>query len=199
MNLPDNYTLSRLSIEDEKTLRSFNCYNEKEYSKLEPRTKKRLSKITKEMNSFLVKEAYIEQESALNTTFLLYHNRDLAGYISLCADSIKLQLKERDSDNIPYETIPSLKVARLAISKDFQKKGLGKLLLKYSIYKALLMRKDFCGIKFLTLDCFQHRLSYYEALGFKKNLNQDVRDLGVNFAPISLRLHIDNFLESQDF
>ncbi|EFM10713.1 hypothetical protein PaecuDRAFT_2625 [Paenibacillus curdlanolyticus YK9] len=195
MSLPDDFRIKKLSVDDKQAIKEFDCHIK--IHGTPPRTEKRLKRIHQEMNHFLQREALKEQENALNTTFLLYKGNDLAGYMSLCADSIKLQSREQRSENVPYETIPALKVARLAIHKGFQKMGLGKFLLQYAIHKALIMREEFCGIKFLTLDCFQHRLSYYtdETIGFKQNGNQSHN--GDSQVPISLRLHIDNYLETK--
>jgi hypothetical protein len=111
----------------------------------------------------------------------------------LCADGIKLDLQERRRNSIPYEMVPALKIARLAIDKKFQKHGLANFMIRYAVYKLLVMRKEMCGVKFMTLDCFPHRLKYYKDIGFIEN--QTRVENGENDRPISMRLVIEDFLE----
>ena len=86
---------------------------------------------------------------------------------------------------LPYTTIPAVKVARLAVSVDYQGKGIGKEALQFAIYVAQMVR-DYSGVVFLTLDCYEHRVSYYEKFGFQRNLFQPVV-LDYN-SPVSMRL-----------
>jgi GNAT superfamily N-acetyltransferase len=188
LELPDDYSIKVLSKGD--TVKDFDCFNPSSYIEIEKRRLKIIRRLDQDMTLFLARgDALKEQESSLNTTSLLLYNDKAVGYVSLCADS--LQLKSKFSSQIT----PALKVARLAIDKNFQNKGLAKLLINYAVYKALIMRIEFCGVKFLTLDCFRHRLSYYtDNIGFKKNDyqgNQGDMDL-----PFSLSLDIDEYIES---
>jgi GNAT superfamily N-acetyltransferase len=192
---PDDFTITRLSKEDINSLVIFNCYNENEYQSITPRVKKKLKRITEEMNVFLQQEALEDQDDGYNTTFLLYNKMVLVGYLSLCADGIKLDLKERDDASIPYEMVPALKIARLAVDRKFHKLGIGKAFINYAVYKSLMMREEISGVKFITLDCFPHRESYYTNIGFVMNKVQSNSNKGKK--PISMRLHIDNYLDKQ--
>lgn len=49
------------------------------------------------------------------------------------------------------------------------------------------------GLTFITLDCYEHRISFCESLGFVKNQIQLVK-LQYD-SPISMRLGIDTYLE----
>ena len=46
---------------------------------------------------------------------------------------------------------------------------------------------------FLTLDCYAHRVSFYEAIGFVQNLIQPV--VLPYDSPISMRMGLDLYLE----
>ncbi|NUU62617.1 GNAT family N-acetyltransferase [Paenibacillus agri] len=154
------------------------------------RTRKRLEGHSRDMNEFLVNESLDEQLDGYNTTFLAKNDNGLIlAYMSLCTDAIRLNHAERNNGQIGYETFPSLKIARLAVHKDYQRIGLGKNMIKYAVHKSLQLLEDFCGVKFLTLDCFPHRLGYYvETIGFVQN-QESSEDL------ISLRLNIDEYLD----
>ena len=63
------------------------------------------------------------------------------------------------------------------------------------MFSAYMGRKirEISGLTFLTLDCYEHRVSFYEKVGFVKNLVQPIilpYDL-----PISMRLGLDEYLE----
>lgn len=191
----DEYFITRLSDEDMDNLVIFDCYNENEHSNITLRNKKKIRGHSQDMNHFLQNEAMEEQNEGYNTTFLVKNSDDfIIAYMSLCSDAIKLDYSERDNGQIGYETFPSLKIARLAVHKDHQKSGIGKLLIDYAVSKAIVMREDICGVKFITLDCFSHRLTYYTTkMKFVKN--NEYTNGGDTSKPISLRLHIDDYLD----
>lgn len=190
----DKLKIVRLSEEYIDTLAIFNCINEDDRAVNGYKAKKRRKFLaySENINHFLKFEALEEQKQGLNTTFLLLVENKIAGFISLCNDSIRLDLNERDEDSVPYTNIPALKIARLAIDNKYQYNGWGDFLIKYAVSIAMEIRK-LSGIKFLTVDCYEHRLSYYkEKIGFKENANQAPNRQPDN--PLSLRLNIDEYL-----
>ena len=72
-----------------------------------------------------------------------------------------------------------------------QEKGIGKEALQFAIYISQMVR-DYSGVVFLTLDCYEHRVGYYERFGFQRNLYQPVV-LDYD-SPVSMRLWIDEYL-----
>ena len=135
-----------------------------------------------------------EQTKGLNTTYLLINTNenDIAGYVSLCNDSIRLDLEERDELNLTYTTIPAMKIARLAVSNKYQRLGIGKSLITFSVGIGQKIR-NYSGLAFLTLDCYEHRVSFYESVGFIKNIIQPIQ-LPYD-SPISMRLVLDDYLK----
>lgn len=188
--------LVRLSNEYDDDLANFNCVNDKEEFKgciFKAKQIRKFIEYSKNINEFLKKEALNEQEQGLNTTHLFYINNQLAGFISLCSDSIRLSLDEKSEDGVPYANIPSLKIARLAIDINFQGRKLGEYLIKFAVASALNTRK-IMGVKFITVDCYKHRVSYYEQFGFKEN--KIVNEGRQPDNPKSFRLNIDTYLDS---
>lgn len=62
----------------------------------------------------------------------------------------------------------------------------------FSPFQSFEMRK-YCGVLFLTLDCYEHRLSFYSQHGFAENVIQPVK---LSFdSPISIRISLDDYLE----
>lgn len=153
--------VARLDDEDVEYLATFDCIRDDD----DPT----VAGFSREMNEFLRTEALDQQAQGLNTTSLLYYKGDLAAYVSVCADSIRLNESEQESDAVNYSTAPAIKIARLAVDKRFAGHGFGKFLIGDVRY-ACQELNDRIGIRFLTLDAFPHRVEYYEKLGFRKNL-----------------------------
>ena len=193
----DKIRLARLSEIYVDILANFDCLNSDEDLKSKGFKSKPIRKFagySENINYFLKNDALEEQKKGLNTTHLLFLENELVGFISLCNDSIRLALSEKEEDNVPYANIPALKIARLAIDKKFQNNGWGKFLIDFAVAVAFKNRQ-WSGIKFLTVDCYKHRLSYYEdRIGFKINENQAPNRQPDN--PLSLRLSIDEYLKN---
>ena len=198
MTTNEYYSIVRLSEDDTDNLTNFDCVNTNEYSSVIRRKRKILENHSREMNTFLRDESLEEQSEGYNTTFLLKDGNDsILAYMSLCTDSIRLNYSERNNGLIGYETFPSLKIARLAVHKDHQRKGFGRTMINYAVHKSLELRENTCGVKFITLDCFPHRFEYYTSkIGFVQN--QEAQNPTGTEGIISLRLHIDEYLGSLD-
>ena len=70
--------------------------------------------------------------------------------------------------------------------------GIGSYLLMLSPFQSFEMGK-YCGVLFFTLDCYEHRLSFYKQHGFVENVIQPVK---LPFdSPISMRISLDDYLE----
>ena len=95
-----------------------------------------------------------------------------------------------------YTTIPALKIARLAVATDYQHQGIGKLLVQFSAYIGMQIQK-LSGIALITLDCYEHRVSFYESIGFVKNMIQPV-NLPYDTS-ISMRLDLRKYLSQIGF
>lgn len=156
--------------------------------------RRRIRKHSEEMELFLKDEAYSEQEMGMNTTYLFLDDTlgKILAYVSLCNDAINLKFQEREDEGITYGSAPALKIARLAVDVSVMRQGIGKYLIEFSAYQAQLIREH-SGLFFLTLDCYAHRVSFYEAIGFVRNSIQPI-DLPYD-SPISMRMGLDLYLE----
>ena len=176
----------------QKHIEKFTCLDEnEEFIGFNSKKRKKFKRHSREIDVFFKEEALNEQAKFLNTTHLFFIDGELAGFISLCADSIPLDLNEKENEEVPYLNIPALKIARLAIDVKHQNMGIGTLLINFAV-KTVFELRDSLGIKFLTVDCYEHRLSYYETLGFQQNKVQ--RENRQSDSPISLRLNVDEYL-----
>jgi len=191
--------IQRLSEKHLPLVDAFCCTETKEDLKeIKAAERRRIINHSKEMEDFLKKEAIDEQEKSLNTTYLLFEGTEenpteIVGYISLCNDSIRLDPDEKKMHKYTYTTVPALKIARLAVSNNYKGKGIGRNLINFSVFLATKIR-IFSGVAFITLDCYEHRVSYYEGRGFKRNIIQPI--VLPYDSPISMRLVLDEYLEN---
>ena len=94
---------------------------------------------TKELKDFLIQDALNNQNQRLSVTFLWFYGNSLVGYVTLLTDKINLEgnLKEffREND-IHYKSLPALKIGRLCVDENFLRRGIGKLMVMFSIQKS---------------------------------------------------------------
>ncbi len=185
----------RLSERHLPLVDAFHCVENAEVlSRFNAKERRRVKNHSEEMELFLKNEAYSEQELGMNTTFVYLDDsgENILAYVSLCNDAIGLELQEREDAGVTYSSVPALKIARLAVDAGQTGHGLGKLLIEFSAYQAQLIREH-SGLFFLTLDCYAHRVSFYESVGFVKNLIQPV--VLPYDSPISMRISLNTYLE----
>lgn len=187
--------IERLSNEHLPLVGAFSCIeSEEQLKQYNSKERRRIKKHSKEMDDFLKEEAWEDQEFGLSTTFLLMEDdkEKIVAYISLCNDAIRLDFDEKNEKGFPYFTIPALKIARLAVSSAHQKKGIGRKLIFLAAYQGINVRQA-SGVVFITLDCYEHRKSFYEAFGFvENNIQPEAREFD---NPISMRIHLDKLIE----
>ncbi len=187
--------IEKLSEKHFRVVQSFSCVEHDDFvASLNSKQRRRIRQHSREMDSFLHDEALSEQERGTNTTHLLLNDDadGLIAYVSLCADAIPLEVQEREEEKMSYSTSPALKIARLAVASDYHGKGFGKMLIRFAVHTAYRLTEH-CGIAFLTLDCYEHRVSFYEHLGFKRNQIQTAKR--EYDSPISMRAKLNTLAE----
>ena len=88
--------IRKLSEEHLPMVDAFSCIEIPEMlTQYNAKTRRRIIKHSKEMEDFLKEEAFEEQEKGLNTTHLFIDKESgkIAAYVSLCNDSIGLELE----------------------------------------------------------------------------------------------------------
>lgn len=120
----------------------------------------------------------------ISKTFLLIHRvtKELLAYMTLSADSIKLTIEEKEKHSIsdvPYASIPALKVGKLAVNKNVSKrakrKGYGSFLLEMARAYAFQMNDLGVACRFVTVDAdIEYDVNtpqFYAKNGFVENLS----------------------------
>lgn len=120
-----------------------------------------------EQNEHLRLRAWEDQEQRLSTTYLLDHFGEVAGYVTVCMDSLPLTRRERGF-TIRYQNVSALKLAQLGIDLRFQGRGLGTRAV--GIVTRLAQRVgEQVGCRYLTIDAQRDLVTWYEGIGFKPN------------------------------
>jgi len=128
-----------------------------------------------DQNTFLYERAWPDQQEKVSATYLYYVHGILAGYASVCMDSLPLGTRERGL-TIRYKDIGAMKLAQLGVDRQFQGRGLGALIVADVIGLARTISNQ-VGCRYVTLDAHPEVAGWYEnALGFKRNkLRQKLR------------------------
>lgn len=136
-----------------------------------------------EYNEFLTIARHF-YDLSISKSFLLLHRKTdgLLAYMTLLADSIKLTNEEKELHsigNVPYASIPALKVGKLAVYKELtreaQRKGYGSFLLEMARAFAFEMNEMGIACRFITINADieyePDTPQFYKKNGFVENLN----------------------------
>jgi hypothetical protein len=132
-----------------------------------------------EYNDYLFNDAFRSMNDHIALTWLLTERatNKIAAYMSLIMDSIKLSFTEKELHNLnyPFKTIPSMKIAKLAVDGSFSKKykGIGTFMISSAERLAWSCNENYCAARFLTVDAdIEHDegvLAFYQKNGFIPN------------------------------
>lgn len=111
--------------------------------------------------TFLRQKAILLDNLAVTKSFVMIHNKtkELIGYFSLSADTVKLTLDEKaesDMEAVDFMSLPALKLGKLAINKglseDSKRKGYGSFVLDIVDTYAFEMLENGVACRFVTVD-----------------------------------------------
>lgn len=104
--------------------------------------------------------------SDIGVTYILLTGNKVVGFITVSAGEIAVDdLPRQLSHRLPEYPLPVMRIARLAIDKQFQGLGLGKKILCSSFQLALDMKSHY-GCVGVVVDAKQESISFYLKLGF---------------------------------
>jgi ribosomal protein S18 acetylase RimI-like enzyme len=123
---------------------------------------------TSELNQFLKQYAKQNQfKHYIGTTYVLIFEDKIVGYVSVSASSIRIdELSLVTDKKLPNYPLPILRLTRLAVDKNYQKSGFGKMLLRF-VFELTLKQKEQFGCFGLIVDAKRPSVSFYEQFGFK--------------------------------
>ncbi len=120
-----------------------------------------------EYDLFLRRYAGQNQERLfVGTTYVACDGPRVAGYVTVAVCQLEREgLPEAVADDLPRYPLPGLRLARLAVDRDYGGRGLGHRLTAHALRVALLIR-DAAGCVGVVVDALPSRTSFYAELGF---------------------------------
>ena len=123
-----------------------------------------------ELNRFLIRHALANQRAGSAQTYVLAHDLRVVGYYSLAAGAVTHdEATERVKKGQARHAIPVILLARLAIDKAIQGRGIGPALLKNALLRAA-HAADIIGARALLVHAKDSQArSFYEQFGFEQS------------------------------
>lgn len=124
-----------------------------------------------ELNQFIQKYAYQNQKANSSQTYVSIYEGVVIGYYSLAVGSvIHSQAPDRVVKGQPKHPIPVMILARLAVDRQWQHRGVGKGLLKDAL-KRTAQSADIAGIRALLVHAKDADVKlWYEQFNFEPSL-----------------------------
>ena len=95
-----------------------------------------------------------------------YDNPSIVGYFTLATAQVVYEdIPDDYRSKLAKYPIPALRIARLAVGKDLQGKGIGKWMLKQAFIK-ILQVAEITGLYLIIVDAKESSKGFYEHYGF---------------------------------
>ena len=152
-----------------------------------------------DLNDFLKIDALVDQEWLVSKTYLCCWKKSITGYITLVTDTLEVKVVD-EQDGIkgyPYHKYPCVRIARLAVDKTFERRGIGKFLMLAAIGMAIDVSSKI-GCRYITVDSKPESVGFYGKHGFKlieKYKDSDFPKMYLNMYPIIERMQPKESLE----
>lgn len=132
----------------------------------------------KELVDFLIEDALDNQKKQMSMTYLwfLKSTKELVAYVTVLADAISLQgeLKEHfRQQGILYKSLPALKIGRLCVSDEYLGRGIGTLMIEFTLVLAQRIGKEI-GLRFITTDAKRNQDPRKDSVHFYKNFGFEI-------------------------
>ena len=121
------------------------------------------------LNEFLSRYSLKNDTLGIGKTFVAFDEKEeIAGFFTLATAQVVYEdIPDNYRTKLPKYPIPSLRIARLAVGKNQQGKGIGKWLLK-QIFIKIIHVADITGLYFIIVDAKESSTGFYEHYGFTK-------------------------------
>jgi GNAT superfamily N-acetyltransferase len=119
------------------------------------------------LNRFLIRFAFQNQQAGASQTYIALADEEIAGYYTLVVGQIEYSsAPKRLTKGLARHPVPIMLLARLAIAKSWQGKGLGSGLLKDAMLRTL-QAADIAGIRAFGVHAKDDAArSFYERFDF---------------------------------
>jgi ribosomal protein S18 acetylase RimI-like enzyme len=121
------------------------------------------------LKTFLQRKARKFHECGLGRTYVACVGNRVVAYITIVCGQIDAdcQVKSKaDADDYSYEHFPAVKIARLAVDKDYREANLGRKLVNLALG---IVKDSICpkaGCRFVVVDSKASAVGFYKKCGF---------------------------------
>ncbi|MER8604236.1 GNAT family N-acetyltransferase [Mesorhizobium sp. M0074] len=122
------------------------------------------------LNRFLVRYAFQNQQANASQTYIGLSGEDVIGFYTLVVGEVKYEgAPERLTKGLARHPVPVMLLARLAVSLDWQGKGVGGGLLRDAVLRSL-QAADIAGIRAVVVHAKNDGArTFYERYGFAQS------------------------------
>lgn len=155
----------------------------------------------KDLNAFLIDDALSSQNDLITRTYLCFLNNNLVGFITLLNDTVGKDNVDDGIEAYEYGKYPAIKIARLAIQKEFRERDIGTSLLHWALGKVNEVSKH-VGCRYITVNAKQESIEFYTVkskLKFKvvkATAKKDYPSLYLNMHPIIMAMRPKESLDT---
>ncbi len=124
----------------------------------------------RDLNEFLCTEQVSEYEKeGFGSTYLVYWKGKLVGYLTVCADSLRVEYLQKHKSfsrfhEMRMDSIPSLKIGRLATDKRYKRRDIGTACLVYALG---MVQANAVAARLIILQVEPGSEDFYLSRGFK--------------------------------
>ena len=118
------------------------------------------------LNRFVIRNALQNQQANASQTYLLLTGGQIAGYHTLVGELTYAEAAERVKKGLARHPVPVMLLARLAVDRNWQGRGIGPALLKDAMLRTL-QAADIAGIRaFVVHAKDEEARSFYQHFDF---------------------------------
>lgn len=138
----------------------------------------------RDINRFLKRNAYHDQERKHSVTYVLTEENDdeVIAYVTIAMASIQIEDLPTTIiiDDFPYDNTSALLIARVGRYRKYRGNGYGKMMIKFAISIADRMSEK-VGCRFVYLDSYLDKIDLYKELGFVECAEKEQEEDGKRY------------------
>jgi len=121
---------------------------------------------SEQLDSWLQRRALTNQHSGASRTWVVTDDNDVVAYYASASASILRGTAPKPLQRNQPDLLPAILLSRLAVSSNYQQRGLGAALLKHFMLKALEVRQH-VGVRLVLVHAKNtDAVNFYEKYGF---------------------------------
>ena len=123
------------------------------------------------LNQFLQRYALVNQKANSAQTYVCCQGDVVVGFYSIAVGSVDPDATpSRAMKGLARHPVPVMILARLAVDKEHQRKGLGQALLKDALLRTV-QASEILGVRGVLVDALDdHARAFYERFGFRASV-----------------------------